>query len=395
MKYGQQFQFGNWYWATDKSQVLFKPNPDAINQLMDDDVVISKLQIDIFDSRAHVREVITANPEELIVVIRGSTKNLPSISLNWNSNQKNLNILQSSNEFVDQVGTITSSNFNASSHNLEISVSETINGIKTNSTIAGPVNNNAGFAAMPFGSNFQYGAWYFAENNTRFLFRPSLSAINNMDTGDVVITEMQVTLTDSINNIRIVTESVSVTITGDKPTIRIRAENPHVMQSESAELTVITGGVKLQRDLIVNLNYSDTVSLITWRLPPRTVTIRQGNSSASFKIKLNGLNAVANANSPIELTVTIAEGEDYLLRDFSNVLVRITKTNLQPQARISVANSVVSAILTANLILEERKVRPIVKLIWKQLQLLQKYSRLKKENPQKFSFMLFADCNQI
>ena len=257
--------------------------------------------------------------------------------------------MQSSNEFVDQVGTITLSNFNASSHNLEISASETINGIKTNSTIAGPVNNNAGFAAKPFGSNFQYGAWYFAEDNTRFLFRPSLSAINNMDTGDVVITEMQVTLTDSINNIRIVTESVSVTITGDKPTIRIRAENPHVMQSDSAELTLLTGGVKLQRDLIVNLNYSDTVSLITWRIPPRTVTIRQGNSSASFKIKLNSLSAVADSDSPIELTVTIAEGEDYLLRDFSNVLVRITKTNLEPQARISVANSVVSAILTAEL----------------------------------------------
>ena len=48
MKYGQQFQFGNWYWATDESQVLFKPNSDAINQLAEDDVVITKLQIEIF-----------------------------------------------------------------------------------------------------------------------------------------------------------------------------------------------------------------------------------------------------------------------------------------------------------------------------------------------------------
>lgn len=352
MKYGQQFQFGNWYWATDESQVLFKPNPDAINQLTDGDVVITKLQIDIFDSRPHVREILSTHPEELIVAIRGSTTNLPSISLNWNSDQDD-KILQSSNEFVDRIGTITLSNFNAESHNLEISVSETIEEIKTNDIIAGPVNNNAGFEAMPFGSNFQYGSWYFAVDNTRFLFRPSPSAINNMDSGDVVNTEMQITLTDSINNVRIVTETVSVTITGDKPTIRIRAENPTVMQRDPVELIVSTGGVQLQRDLIVNLNYSDTVSLITWRLPPRTVTIRQGNSSKSFKIKLNGLSAVAVADSPIELIVTIAESEDYLLRDSFRVLVRITKTNLEDQDRISVADAVVSAILRENLVESE------------------------------------------
>ena len=200
-----------------------------------------------------------------------------------------------------------------------------------------------------FGSNFQYGSWYFAEDNTRFLFRPSPSAITNMDTGDVVISEMQVTLTDSTNNLPIVAKTVKVTITGDKPTIRIRAENPTVMQRDPVELIVSTGGVQLQRDLIVNLSYSDSVSLVTWRIPPRTVTIKQGNSSATSKIKLNGLSAVADADSPIELIVTIAESEDYLLRDSSLVLVRITKSNLEPQARISVANSVVSAILTAEL----------------------------------------------
>ncbi len=350
MKYGQQFQFGNWFWATDKSQVLFRPNPDAINRLQDGDVVITKLQIDIFDSRTHVGEVITTSPEELIVAIRGSTENLPIISLNWNSVQgQNQNILQSSNEFVDQAGTIMLSDFNVSSHNLEISVSETINGIKTNDTTDDSVNNNAGFEAMPYGSNFQYGSWYFAEDNTRFLFRPSPSAINNMDSGDEVISEMQVTLIDSTDNSPIAAKTVTVTITGDKPTIRIRAENPTVMQRDPVELIVSTGGVQLQRDLIVNLNYSETVSLITWRLPPRTVTIRQGNSSESFKIKLNGLSAVAVADLPVELIVTIAESEDYLLRDSFRVLVRITKTNLEDQDRISVADAVVSAILTAEL----------------------------------------------
>ena len=339
--FGQMFEFGNWYFATDDSKkILFRPDADAINMLDDGDTVTSKIQIEIFDTREHVNAIISESPQVLVVYIRTeSSGNLPRISYSWDSSSMP-NILQSSNEFGERPGMITIANFNSDSYSLAANASETKDNIRISDSLANHEYTSAGFSEKTYGTEFEYGEWYVA--GSRFIFRPISDAIDGLDTGESVVSKLQFTIVDQTNNIPIDAVIIQITIVADKPTIQIRVAKQSINQSEPARF-ILNAGMELQRDVTVKLEYSDSATFLAWRIP-KSITINHGESETDLQIPINNLSLISEPETKLE--VTIVATEDYHLGYDFLASVFITKTtNIENQARVSVANAAVSAIM--------------------------------------------------
>ena len=340
--YGQMFEFGNWYFATDDSKkLLYRPDADAIKMLDDGDTVTSKIQIEIFDTRRNVNRIVSESPQEIVVYIRtGSNGNLPRISYSWNSSSMQ-NILQSSNEFGERSGLLTLENFDSVSYSLAVNTSETKDNITIRDSVANHEYSDTGFVRKTYGAEFVYGEW-FVEGN-QFSFQPTSTTIDGLDTGDSVVSKLRFTIVNRNNNIPIDAVTIQITIVADKPTIQIRVVKQSIDQTEPARF-ILDAGMVLQRDLTVLLDYSDSAAIVTWRVP-RFVTINQGKRETEFQIQLNSMSSIA-FNEETILEITIAASKDYHLGNGDITSVFITKTvSTENQARISVANLAASAII--------------------------------------------------
>ena len=135
------------------------------------------------------------------------------------------------------------------------------------------INDHAGFDSFQYGTNFNYGSWYFAEDNIsqpdesvvdsgfqtitrKVLFRPKVSALRNLTAGSTRKSTLTLKIKDGSETIS--TTTITITMQRvDKPVYTLTAASTSITEGEQlARLTIAVG--RDPTGSTVNLQYTPT-----------------------------------------------------------------------------------------------------------------------------------------
>ena len=199
--YGINLTYGTWYFATDRTKVIYRPNSSAINTLQLDMSVTTTFNLILNDqSGTKVDEFTTT------VTITGQ----PSVQLTWDSGQEEevIQSISGKTTYEDVTGRIHFTNLVEHFHLNESESEEILNPIRYPDLInlslreqnlrqipeinpartlvrysgTSPASPNPGFSARTIQTpdDNTYGTWFIADDFSKFLFRPKASAINEL-----------------------------------------------------------------------------------------------------------------------------------------------------------------------------------------------------------------------
>ena len=199
--YGTNLTYGTWYFTTDRTKVIYRPNSSAINTLQLDMSVTTTFNLILNDqSGTKVDEFTTT------VTITGQ----PSVQLTWDSGQEEevIQSISGKTTYEDVTGRIHFTNLVEHFHLNESESEEILNPIRypdlinlslreqnlrqipeinpartlTRFSGTSPANPNPGFSARTVQTpdDNTYGTWFIADDFSKFLFRPKASAINEL-----------------------------------------------------------------------------------------------------------------------------------------------------------------------------------------------------------------------
>ena len=345
------FKFGSWHLSEDGSQILFVPKNDAINSLNQGENATSTLVLHIWSSDN--QSVVNAT---LSVQINRLAKTSSELTLAWDTGlDTTIETDGSFQIFEDLTGTFTSTNL-PTNPIYSASATETKIGAQIFTDYVGTENIDAGYTALQFGENFQYGSWFFDSNNQRILFRINPTNFSRLDIGESVESTINVSLSDgdATTNRFLVSDSLTVTINAVAPThnlpiVSISSPNSSADFGASVQLTVATSS-DIEQNLEVQLNFNQTDSINLWRIP-KSITLEPTQKSKQITLQTR-VPELTDDTTLHSITVSIAANENYRIQsNLQNVKIVFnpidtSPNNQQDGSRISVARSVVNSILT-------------------------------------------------
>ena len=337
--------YGSWYFATDKSKFLFRPNSDGISQLRPGETVTSTMSINVVN---HSGGNVINTPVTITYTIEA-----PSVELTWNEDTIGL-IRQSQNtlSYDDLSGTVDSE-FLPAAHFYRISIAELdANDVVTAEVTAETPSMELGFEARRFSTGLDYGSWLFATDNSRFVFQPNATAINNLESGVIVKSIIRVEPFDSVSGVPYISEPVSITViiaAADaevevNPIITIFSATPTAKAGDTITFT-IESDQNLIQPLEVGITYPDSENQIMWRIS-RSVTLDSSNKRVQFQIQT--IKRYTTEDTTVDFKVAIAQSDDYQRsvtdREVTVQLMRTGESSGDP-VRLSVADAAVESIL--------------------------------------------------
>ena len=345
--YAQNLVYGTWFFANDNNRFLFRPNSDAIDNLNPGESVTSTMSVSIFEG-AGTTNIFNA-PRTVSYTIQA-----PQTALSWNLGTTGTLIADSSTNYNDLRGTVTSK-FLPATQIYNASITET----KNNDS---PVVVNTSSSSTELGSsnhyigNLVYGTWIFATDGSEFLFRPNTDMINELEDDDTVTSELSVRVYNASTGVELLTDPVTITarIVGhadeiEQPIISISSPALSVVAGSPVSFTVQSNRNLDATELLdVNFSIENLEELIQWRIP-NSVRLDSLNPERTFTLQTKKFYRPENA--PKELTVTIESGEGYQPSNETesvSATVPIYKTGEpddEDDSRVSVAQSAVNAIL--------------------------------------------------
>ena len=254
---GDNFIYGKWYVppnATHDSKFLYRPDATEINKLQVGDSVTSILTVKIQETDNTGNPTISELDEEMITVVINRVQTQTVIVLTWDSGMSEESIVgDGTSNYSDFAGTVQLPS-NPTSPRIEISVSEqknSDNAVTGASPAANLTNLAAGFMATPYGSNLEFGTWYFATANDQLLFRPNSNNINSLAPNDTVV----LTLTAELY------EEMTSTVASDTKEISIRiTRQMHTQLSLAWESSTPNGNILVDTS---TTNYSNIKGIVT------------------------------------------------------------------------------------------------------------------------------------
>ena len=344
-QYEGNLAYGSWFIATDNSKFVFKPNSTEINRMRPGETVTSTLSVNVVGSDGTTN--IISQP-----VTRSYTIEAPNAELNWNPGNTGLiRQSQGATNYGDIRGEVTSS-FLPTPHHYSGRITETI-GSTVQVTSTSSLSSDGGFEGVLYEENLDYGVWYFAADNSQFLFRPNVQSINNLSSNDSVTSTLQVTPIDSSTGVRLLSEPVSITVTivgtsveiDLKPEISIITAARNVKSGDTLLFTV-ESDINLISPLQVGITYPESEDQIMWRIP-RYVNL--DTSSRRTQLQIQTVKRYTAEDTTIDFKVAIAENNDDYQRSDSDreVTVQLARTGESSgnPARLSVADAAVNSIL--------------------------------------------------
>ena len=335
--------YGSWYFATDRGQFAFRPNNDEISLLQPGETVTSRMSINVVNPSD---ENVIDSPVMITVTIEA-----PEVELKWNDGITGL-IRQSENaSSYDNQSGIVNSEFLPTEHFYRITISESdSNDVITAETIS----TELGFEARRFSTGLDYGSWFFASDNSKFVFQPNVTAINNLAPNLEVRSTISVEPFDSGTGVAFLSEPVTirVVIAGRQAEVEIIPEISINAVARTARAgDTLRFNVKSDRNLIepveVGINYRESEDQIMWRIP-RKVTLDSVNQSVQFQVQTK--RRYSAENEVVDFNAAIIESQgNYTISSTNGVAtVPVSETGglltAGDESRISVAEVAVDAI---------------------------------------------------
>ena len=342
--YSGKLVYGSWYFATDREQFVFRPNNDEISLLQPGETVTSRMSINVVNpSGGNVID----SPVTITVTIEA-----PEVELKWNDGITGL-IRQSENaSSYDNQSGIVNSEFLPTEHFYRISITESDSDtIVTSET----TSTELGFEARRFSTGLDYGSWFFANDNSKFVFQPNVTAINNLPPDEEVRSTLSLEPFDSGTGIAFLSEPVTirVVIAGRQAEVEIIPEISINAVARTARAgDTLKFNVKSDRNLIapveVGIAYSESEDQIMWRIP-RSVTLDSANQSVQFQVQTK--RRYSRDGEVVDFKAAIVERRGIYTISSTNgkATVPVSETGRQLTAgadsRVSVAQSAVNSIL--------------------------------------------------
>ena len=323
MQYEGNLAYGSWFFATDNSRFVFRPNSTEINRMRPGERVTSTLTVNVVGSDGTTN--IISQP-----VTRSYTIEAPDAELNWNSGNTGLiKQSQGATNYGDLRGEVTSS-FLPTPHHYSARITETF-GSTVQVTSTSSSSSDGGFEGVLYEENLDYGAWYFAADNSQFLFRPDAGSINNLGSNDSVTSILQVTPIDSSTGTRLLSEPISITVTivGSSAEIDLKPEISITTAARNATsgdtlLFTVESDTNLISPLEVGIAYPESEDQIMWRIP-RSVTLDTSSRRTQFQIQTK--KRYSADNSLLEFTAEIGSSVNYNISPTAGEdSVQLTKT---------------------------------------------------------------------
>ena len=342
-QYQGNLVYGSWYLATDNSKFVFRPNSDGISQLRPGETVTSTMSINVVNASGGN---VIDSPVTITYTIEA-----PKVELKWNEDTVGL-IRQNENASnYHNLSGIVDSEFLPTEHFYRISISESDS---DDVFTAETTSSEIGFEARRFSDNdLQYGSWFFATDNSKFVFQPNVSGVNNLASGETVMSTISVEPFDSGSGDVFLSEAVSISViiaatdveeVDVNPVISIFRATPTAMSGDTLLFTV-ESDQNLIQPLEVGITYPDSENQIMWRIP-RSVTLDSLNRSAKFQIQT--IKRYTTEDTTVDFKVAIAQSDDYQRsvtdREVTVQLMR-TGESSGDLVRLSVADAAVESIL--------------------------------------------------
>ena len=341
-QYSGKLVYGSWYFATDRGQFAFRPNNDEISLLQPGETVTSRMSINVVNPSD---ENVIDSPVMITVTIEA-----PEVELKWNDGITGL-IRQSENaSSYDNQSGIVNSEFLPTEHFYRITISES----DSNDVItAETTSTELGFEARRFSAGLDYGSWFFASDNSKFVFQPNVTAINNLAPKLEVRSTISVEPFDSGTGVAFLSEPVTirVVIAGRQAEVEIIPEISINAVARTARAgDTLRFNVKSDRNLIepveVGINYRESEDQIMWRIP-RKVTLDSVNQSVQFQVQTK--RRYSAENEVVDFNAAIESQGNYTISSTNGVAtVPVSETGglltAGDESRISVAEVAVDAI---------------------------------------------------
>ncbi len=345
--YSGKLVYGSWYFATDREEFVFRPNNDEISLLQPGETVTSRMSLNVVSPSG---ENVLDSPVTISVTIEA-----PEVELKWNDGITGF-IRQSENasSYNNQSG-IVNSEFLPTGHFYQISITESdSNDVVTAAVTAETTSSELGFEARRFSTGLDYGSWFFASDNSQFVFQPNASAINNLLPNAEVRSTISLEPFDS-GGVAFLSEpvTISVVIAGRQAEVEIIPEISINAVARTARAgDTLRFNVKSDQNLVVPLEvgitFSESEDQIMWRIP-RSVTLDSANQSVQFQIQTK--RRYSRDGEVVDFSAAIIESEEiYTISSTNGVAtVPVSETGRQLTAgadsRVSVAQSAVDSIL--------------------------------------------------
>ena len=85
----------------------------------------------------------------------------------------------------------------------------------------GTESSRAGFAAKHYRNNLVYGTWFFADDNSKFLFQPNDSEINKLLPGESVTSTLSVSVFEGAGTTNVLDAPVTISYTIKVPLVEL------------------------------------------------------------------------------------------------------------------------------------------------------------------------------
>ena len=346
-QYSGKLVYGSWYFATDREEFVFRPNNDEIGLLQPGETVTSRMSINVVNpSGGNVID----SPVTITVTIEA-----PEVELKWNDEITGL-IRQSENaaSYDNQSG-IVNSKFLPTEHFYRISISESdSNDVVTATVTAETTSTVLGFAARRFSTGLNYGSWFFASDNSKFVFQPNVNAINNLRSGVAVKSTISIEPFDS-GGVAYLSEPVSITVNIAAADVVVNL-NPEISIIPVARTAragdTLRFTVESDQNLItpieVGISYPESEDQIMWRIP-RSVTLDSANQSVQFQVQTK--RRYSTTNEVVNFSAAIVERQGiYTISSTEGVAaVPVSETEGEStsgaDSRISVSAAAANSIL--------------------------------------------------
>ena len=342
-QYSGNLVYGSWYFATDRSKFVFRPNSDGISQLRPGETVTSTMSINVVNASGG--NVINT-PVTITYTIEA-----PKVELSWTEETVGLIRQRENASNYDNLSGIVVSEFLPTEHFYRISITESDTSVPFT---AETTSSELGFEARRFsGNDLQYGSWFFATDNSKFVFQPNASAVNDLASGTVMSTisvepfsrSGTAFLSEAVTlSVIIAAEDAEVDI---NPVISIFSATPTAKAGDTITFT-IESDQNLIQPLEVGITYPDSEPLIMWRIP-RSVTLDSSNKRKQIQIQT--VKRYTAEDTMVDFKVAIAASEDYQRGDSDRreVTVQLARTgaSMGDESSLSIADTAVESILAA------------------------------------------------
>ena len=315
-QYSGKLVYGSWYFATDRNRFEFRPNNEEISLLQPGETVTSRMSINVVNpSGGNVID----SPVTITVTIEA-----PEVELKWNDGITGL-IRQSENtSSYDNQSGIVNSEFLPTEHFYRISITESDSDTVVTAETTG---SELGFEARRFSTGLDYGSWFFASDNSKFVFQPNATAINNLAPNAEVRSTISIEPFESGTGVAFLSEPVTirVVIAGRQAEVEIIPEisiNASARTARAGDTLRFT--VKSDQDLIaplvVGIRYPESEDQIMWRIP-RSVTLDSANKSAQFQVQTK--RRYSRDSEVVDFNAAILESEDKYTISLTNPVATV------------------------------------------------------------------------